>query len=87
MLEQFVSRCIVYWLHLKTAFTVYNERYRWWMKALYILSASCKIKCETLSLNNSQPPTSPPLTMRKAIPSINCRYQFSDPEGMDIFVS
>ena len=30
MLGQFIRRCFIYWLHLKTAFTVYSERYWWW---------------------------------------------------------
>ena len=45
-------------------------------------------KCETFVLTKSQPPTSQPLTLRKALlPPTNCRYQFTDREGMDSLVS
>ena len=67
MLGQFARRCFVYWLHLKTAFTVYL----WEVLTVGWLSLSFigakHSKCETLVLANCQPPTSPPLTLRKAL--------------------
>ena len=44
--------------------TVCSERYGWWVKALYVLSAPCRPKCERLVLTKGQPPTSPHLTLR-----------------------
>ena len=39
-------------------------------------------------LTNSKQPTSPPLTLHKALlPATNFRYQLTDPEGMDSLVS
>ena len=35
MLGLFIRRCFIYQLHLKTAFTVYSERYRWWVKTQF----------------------------------------------------
>ena len=87
-LHQNEGEWVINTLWLEVAFTVYNERYWWWVTALYVLSAPCRHKCKILVLMNSQPPTSPPLTLHKALlPPINCRYQFTDPERMDSFVS
>ena len=47
------------------------------------LSFMVPCKCDTLVLTNSQPPTSPPITLHKA----NCRCQFADPEEMDSLIS
>ena len=61
--RQFIRRYLIYRWLLNTAFKVFSERYWWWV----VLSAPCRATCETLVLTNSQPPTSPPLTLRKAL--------------------
>ena len=74
MLGQYIILC---WLHLKTAFTVYSEAIYAGL-ALYILSAACRYKCETISHLLPHP-----LTWHKALlTQTNCRYEFTDCEGM-----
>ena len=46
------------------------------------------VQCTVLMVGEGYLSTSPPMSLRKALlPSTNCRYQFTYPEGMDSLVS